>query len=125
MSSQDKQVTIRTTSDEDVREYHLGDQITKMPYAEFCQPLYGAGEEIEQLGPQGKQFADQLMDKSHAETISRITMRPFSVRVYKLPNSSWAKVEADIVFPALKSAFGKELQPVQYGTVEYREVVLA
>jgi hypothetical protein len=125
MTSQSKQVTIRPTSNENVREYHLGDKITNMPYQEFFQPLYGSEQEIDQLGPQGKQFADQLMDKRHAETIERITLRPFSVRVYKLPTSSWAKAEADIVFPALKSAFGTDLQPVQYGTVEYRERVLA
>ncbi len=125
MTSQDKQVTIRTTSDENVREYHLGDKITDMPYAEFFQPLYGAEQEIEELGPKGKKFADQLMDARHSETISRITLRPLSVRVYKLPNSSWTKVEANIVFPALRSAFSTDFQPIQYGTAKYRELVLA
>jgi hypothetical protein len=125
MSSEDKKVCIRTTSDENVREYHLGEKLTDMPYAEFFQPLYGAEQEIDQLGEKGKKFADRLMDKVHAETISRITLRPFSVRIYKQQNISWATVEGNIVLPALKSAFGAEFQPIQYGTAKYRELVLS
>jgi hypothetical protein len=125
MTTQSKKVTIRTTSDENVREYHLGEKITDMPYAEFFQPLYGAEQEIEQLGPKGKKFADRLMDKAHAESISRITLRPLSVRIYKQPNVSWATVEGNIVFPALMSAFDTDFEPIQYGTAKYRDLVIA
>jgi hypothetical protein len=125
MSSQDQQVTIRPTSDENVREYHLREKITDMPYAEFFTPLYEAEQEIDELGPKGKKFADKLMDKAHSETISRITIRPHSVKVYKQPNVSWATVEGNIVFPALESSFDKAIRPIQYGTAKYRELVLA
>jgi len=126
MSPQDQKVIIRPTSNEDVREYHLAEQITDLPYAEFFQPMYGSSEsEFSGLGAKGKEIADQLMDKRHERTISRVTFRPFSVRVYKSPTADWATVETGIVLQALKSALGANLQPVQYGTAKYREYALA
>jgi hypothetical protein len=126
MGSQDQKLIIRPTSDDNVREFHLAEQITDLPYAEFFQPMYGSPEaEFNDLGTKGKEIADLLMDKRHEKTISRITFRPFSVRVYKSPTADWATVETGIVLPALKSVLGGDLQPVQYGTAEYREYALA
>jgi hypothetical protein len=126
MTAQEQKVIIRPTSNEDVREYHLAEQITDLPYAEFFQPMYGSPEsEFNDLGAKGKAIADQLMDKRHERTISRVTFRPFSVRVYKSPTADWATVETGIVIQALKSVLGANLQPVQYGTAKYREYALA
>jgi hypothetical protein len=126
MGSQDQKLIIRPTSDDNVREYHLAEQITDLPYAEFFQPMYESAEsEFSELGAKGKEIADQLMDKRHEKTISRVTFRPFSVRVYKSPTADWATVETGIVIQALKSVLGGNLQPVQYGTAKYREYALA
>ena len=126
MGSQEQKVIIRPTSNENVREYHTATQITDLPYAEFFQPMYGSlDSEFGNLGSKGKEIADQLMDSRHEKTISRITFRPFSVRVYKSPTADWAMVEAGIVIPALKSAIGEDLKPLQYGTTKYREYALA
>lgn len=125
MALQEQKLIIRPTSDEDVREYHLAEQITDLPYAEFFQPLYGSESEFGRLGAKGKGIADQLMDKRHERTISRVTFRPFSVRVYKSPTADWATVETGIVIPAFKAVIDANLQPVQYGTSQYREYALA
>jgi hypothetical protein len=125
MSSQDQKLIIRPTSHDDVREYHLPQQITDLPYAEFFQPMYESLEsEFTSLGDTGKQIADQLMNKRNEKTISRVTFRPFSVRVYKAPTADWPTVENSVI-QALKNALGTELKPVQYGTARYREYALA
>lgn len=125
MSSHNKQVTIRPTSNDDVREYHLSEQITDQPYYEFFQPMYGSDADFDMVGEKAKQIAGQLMNQRHEKTISRVTFRPFSLRVYKAPTADWGTVESSIVIPALKSVIGDSLQLVQYGSAKYRELVLA
>jgi hypothetical protein len=125
LSSGSKQVTIRPTSNDDVREYHLSEQITDQPYYEFFAPMYGSDEDFEMVGEKAKKIAGQLMDPRHEKTISRVTFRPFSVRVYKAPTADWATVESIIVIPALKSVLGDTFQTVQYGSAKYRQLSLA
>lgn len=126
MTTQTKQIIVRPTSDDDVREYHLtGAQITHQPYAEFFFPLYGSEKDFESLGEQGQELAEALMDKANEKMISRVTVRPTSVRVYKSPTADWATVEQEIVISALQGTFGAEFKPIQYGSTKYRELAFA
>ncbi|MBA3757519.1 hypothetical protein H0X09_01490 [Candidatus Saccharibacteria bacterium] len=130
MNPQAKQVIVRPTSTESAREYHLeGDGIkltaSGQPYQPFWHPMYDSGAQFEGLSPIGKQIADRIMGKGFEKSISRITFRPESVKVYKAPTADWTTVEEDIVLPSLKEVFGENLQPVQFGTTKQRELVLA
>ena len=125
MTSQSKQVVIRPTSNENVREYHIiGEQISNLPYAEFWHPMRESESEFDALGAKGKKFATKLMGKGNEKTIARTVFRPESVRVYKSPVSDWATVETTIVLPALNEALGATFQPVQYGSIKHRELAL-
>jgi len=126
MTTQTKQISVRPTSSDDVREYHItGAKITDQPYTEFFSPLYGSETDFAFLGEEGQELAESLMDKRHEKFISRITIRPHSVRVYKSPTADWATVEKTIVMPAIQSTFGEQFKPVQYGTKKYRELTFA
>lgn len=126
MNSTSKQITVRPTSSDDAREYHItGAKITDQPYAEFFSPLYGSETDFEFLGEQGQELAEALMDKTHEKMISRITVRPSSVKVYKSPTADWATVERNVVIKALQSTFGNEFKPIQYGSTKFRELAFA
>ena len=126
MAPQTKQIVVRPTSNEIAREYHLvGAQITDQPYAEFFHPLYGSEADFEFLGEQGQELVDMLMDEAHEKMISRVSLRPNSVKIYKSPTADWATVEKNVVIKALQSAFGADFKPIQYGSVKYRELALA
>jgi hypothetical protein len=126
MNSTTKQIIVRPTSNDDVREYHVtGVKITDQPYAEFFSPLYGSDKDFEHLGEQGQELADSLMDKANEKMISRVTFRPNSVRVYKSPTADWTTVEKNIVIPALQKTFGTEFKPIQYGSTKFRELAFA
>jgi hypothetical protein len=126
MTAETKQIIVRPTSSDDVREYHLtGAKITDKPYSEYFFPLYGSDKDFESLGEQGQELADTLMAKANEKMISRVTIRPHSVRVYKTPTADWATVEKNIVISALQSTFGAEFKPIQYGSTQYRELAFA
>jgi hypothetical protein len=119
-----QQIIVRPTSNDGVREFHVvGDQIiSNVPYAEFWHPMHGTENEFEALGAMGKQIAASLMGKQNETSVSRITIRPGSVRVYKTSTADWATLENKVVIPALQSVLGSNFQPVQYGSAKQRQL---
>jgi hypothetical protein len=118
-------VVVRPTTDINVREYHLlGQSISDLPYAEFYHPLYESSkEDFGDLGPTGKEIVGEVMAEGNKKSIERITFRPNSVRIYKLPSSDWDSVETNIVFKALNNALNITLQPVMYGTSQFHQLL--
>ena len=126
MDTKTKQIVVRPTSSDDVREYHIvGAKITDQPYAEFFLPMYDSEADFEFLGEQGQELADSLANKANEKMISRIVLRPSSVRVYKTHAIDWATLERNTVIKALQGVFGTDFKPIQYGAVKYRELTLA
>lgn len=127
MSQKKQVVSVRPTSNDDIREYHLvlpEGTISDSPYEGFWHPMHGSEAEFEALGPKGKKLAQLLMAQRYEKSITRISFRPQSIKVYKAPTADWASVEKDIIIPTFKEVFGN-IEAVQYGTAKYRELVLA
>lgn len=124
MDSQKVQIVVRPTGSDDVREYHILDNTSQgIHYAEFWHPMHGSEEEFEILGPQGKKLVSKLMDKSNDKSVSRTTFRfQPSFRVYKSPTADWTSVETNTVIPALKQAFGDNIELIQHGKLKQREL---
>lgn len=98
------QVVVRQTSNSDVREYLVSDPISEQLYAKFYQPLWGSDEQFSDLGQMGEKIAQMLMEQAQADTIEKITFRPFSLTVHKSPSASWSRLEPLSIIPALERA---------------------
>ncbi len=99
-------IIVRPRSSEHSREYHVeGEQISKLPYAEFSRPLWGDPERrFTELGSKGKAIAEALMAQGQEEKIERITFHHDSVCVYRDPGASWGPLEWKVIVPAIKAA---------------------